>query len=310
MSRKEPTKYQKAFEEIDFITHLINHNVSDDYLYMDHEYNEDFHYIVDDYNEVHAFDLPYVITKEDIKQRKGYKDYFDVSNKSVKNRVNKLLRDSKEIDEIMEFIINISDENPKNNLITVSPIQYDYEDAEEIIFGGYDDGLMVKLLKKLDNVVDKKRNSHDFKSLIKNLEKVEKKFVSSHKKISQKEHEEFKDVLNRLMDPSIRETKGIDMKDLPSISPTEYNANTIDYIDEVLKKDYDWKNYPEIIYQIQLVLNKIKEKEKQRKALDAIFKKNKSVPDEMRNEINKFMGGRRTRKHKNSNKKNTRKNKK
>ena len=73
------------------------------------------------------------------------------------------------------------------------------------------------------------------------MEKVEKKFVSSHKKISQKEHEEFKDVLNRLMDPSIRETKGIDMKDLPSISQTEYNANTLDYIDEVLKKDYDWK---------------------------------------------------------------------
>lgn len=290
MSRKEPTKYQKAFEEIDFLTHLRTEKGN---LYIDQDYNEDLIYIIDDDGETDSWG----ITKEDIKQRKGYKDYFDVSDKSVRNRVNKLLRDSKEIDEIMEFLINISDENPKNNLVTVSPVIYDYE--EDIIFGslnpyGYE-GLMVKLLKKLVKAVDEKPNSHDFKSLKKQLEKVEKKFVSSigNKTISQKEHEEYKDVLNR------------SMKD-PSTDIVEVLVN----VDEVLEKDYEWKNYPANMYRIQLILNKIKEKEKQKKALDAIFKKNKSVPDEMRNEITKFMGGKRTRKHKNSNKKNTRKNKK
>jgi hypothetical protein len=288
MSRKGPTKYQKAFEEIDFITNLRTEKGN---LYIDQDFNEELHYIIDNDGETDSWG----ITKEDIKQRKGYKDYFDVSDKSVRNRVNKLLRDSKEIDEIMEFLINISDENPKNNLVTVSPVIYDYE--EDIIFGslnpyGYE-GLMVKLLKKLVKAVDEKPNSHDFKSLKKQLEKVEKKFVSSignktYKTISQKEHEEYIDVINRSIDD-------------PSIDI---------YDDDIYKEHYEWKNYQAIMYRIQLVLNKIKEKEKQRKALDAIFKKNKSVPDEMRNEIEKFMGGKRTRKHKNSNKKNSRKNKK
>jgi len=282
MSRKEPTKYQKAFEEIDFLTHLRTEKGN---LYIDQDYNEDLIYIIDDDGETDSWG----ITKEDIKQRKGYKDYFDVSDKSVRNRVNKLLIDSKEIDEIMEFLINISDENPKNNLVTVSPIIYDNE--EQIIFGF---GLMIDLLIKLEKAVDKKPNSHDFKSLKKQLEKVEKKFVSSigNKTISQKEHKEYKDVLNRFMDD-------------PSINNYE---NIYEDIYDVLKKDYGWKNYPAIMYRIQLILSKIKEKEKQKQALDAIFKKNKSLPDEMRNEITKFMGGKRTRKHKNSNKKNTRKN--
>lgn len=282
MSRKEPTKYQKAFEEIDFLTNLKTENGK---FYIDQDYNEDLIYIIDDDGETDSWG----ITKEDIKQRKGYKDYFDVSDKSVRNRVNKLLRDSKEIDEIMEFLINISDENPKNNLVTVSPVIYDNE--EQIIFGF---GLMIDLLIKLEKAVDKKPNSHDFKSLKKQLEKVEKKFVSSigNKTISQKEHKEYKDVLNRLMDD-------------PSINNYE---NIYEDIYDVLKKDYEWKNYPAIMYRIQLILSKIKEKEKQKQALDAIFKKNKSLPDEMRNEITKFMGGRQTRKHKNSNKKNTRKN--
>ena len=200
MSRKEPTKYQKAFEEIDFLTHLRTEKGN---LYIDQDYNEDLIYIIDDDGETDSWG----ITKEDIKQRKGYKDYFDVSDKSVRNRVNKLLIDSKEIDEIMEFLINISDENPKNNLVTVSPIIYDNE--EQIIFGF---GLMIDLLIKLEKAVDKKPNSHDFKSLKKQLEKVEKKFVSSigNKTISQKEHKEYKDVLNRFMDdPSINNYENI-----------------------------------------------------------------------------------------------------